>query len=141
MRALKKINKAWLAALIVVCALAFCITGPGQDGAKKLSANWPMIGGTQGNSHYSNLKQINRSNVAKLQMAWKFDTGHQAELRRRRLLWTAFFMRLLPRYRRLLSMRQPESSCGSSTPDQRDRDPTAESRIGAKARKSDSSWA
>lgn len=77
MRALKKINRAWLAALIVVCALALCITGPGQDGAKKLSANWPIIGGTQENTHYSNLKQINRSNVAKLQMAWKFDTGRQ----------------------------------------------------------------
>jgi glucose dehydrogenase len=75
MRALKKINKAWLAALILICALALCITGPGQDGSKKPSANWPIIGGTPENTHYSSLKQINRSNVAKLQVAWKFDTG------------------------------------------------------------------
>ena len=75
MRALKKINKAWLAALILICALALCITGPGQDGSKKPSANWPIIGGTAENTHYSSLKQINRSNVAKLHVAWKFDTG------------------------------------------------------------------
>jgi glucose dehydrogenase len=75
MLVLKKMNKAWLAAPGVICALALCITGPGQDGAKKPSVNWPIIGGTPGNSHYSSLKQINRSNVKKLQVAWKFDTG------------------------------------------------------------------
>ncbi len=74
MRALKRMNKVWLAALVVVCALALCITGPGQDEAKSAD-NWSITGGTPENSHYSSLKQINRSNVAKLQMAWKFDTG------------------------------------------------------------------
>jgi quinoprotein glucose dehydrogenase len=39
-----------------------------------------MIGGTPGNSHYSTLKQINRSNVQKLQVAWKFDTGQSGGL-------------------------------------------------------------
>jgi glucose dehydrogenase len=39
-----------------------------------------MIGGTPGNSHYSSLKEINRSNVAKLRMAWKFDTGQSGGL-------------------------------------------------------------
>jgi glucose dehydrogenase len=39
-----------------------------------------MIGGTPGNSHYSSLKQINRSNVQKLQMAWKFETGQPGGL-------------------------------------------------------------
>ena len=75
MQVLKRMNKAWLAALTLIGAFALCITGPGQDGAKKTAADWPIIGGTPGNSHYSSLKQINRSNVAKLQVAWKFDTG------------------------------------------------------------------
>src|SRR5271157_3152655 len=79
MRALKRTNKAWLTALNVVCALALCNPGPGQDEAKS-AANWSMIGGTPGNSHYSSLKQINRSNVQKLQMAWKFETGQPGGL-------------------------------------------------------------
>ena len=49
----------------------------GQDGA---GANWAAIGGTFGNSHYSALSQINRSNVAGLQMAWTFDTGQSGGL-------------------------------------------------------------
>jgi quinoprotein glucose dehydrogenase len=39
-----------------------------------------MIGGSPGNSHYSTLKQINRSNVQKLQVAWEFDTGQPGGL-------------------------------------------------------------
>jgi len=39
-----------------------------------------MIGGDPGNSHYSSLKQINRSNVQKLQIAWEFDTGQPGGL-------------------------------------------------------------
>jgi glucose dehydrogenase/cytochrome c2 len=72
-------NKAWLAALTGICALALRNAGPGQDEAKS-AANWSMIGGTPGNSHYSSLKQINRSNVQKLQMAWKFETGQPGGL-------------------------------------------------------------
>ncbi|MEG9434668.1 PQQ-binding-like beta-propeller repeat protein [Edaphobacter sp. HDX4] len=37
--------------------------------------DWPTIGGTAGNSHYSPLDQINRSNVTGLKIAWSFDTG------------------------------------------------------------------
>jgi quinoprotein glucose dehydrogenase len=37
--------------------------------------NWSSTGGTPGNSHYSTLRQINRSNVASLKEAWRFDTG------------------------------------------------------------------
>ena len=36
---------------------------------------WPMYGGGPDNIHYSSLKQINRKNVSKLQVAWRFDTG------------------------------------------------------------------
>src|SRR5436190_14530539 len=36
--------------------------------------DWPMIGHDAGGTRYSPLKQINSKNVAKLQLAWSFDT-------------------------------------------------------------------
>jgi glucose dehydrogenase len=76
---MKRINKAGLAALTGLCALVLSNSSPAQDVAKAAS-NWPMIGGTPENSHYSSLKEINRSNVAKIGMAWKFDTGQSGGL-------------------------------------------------------------
>src|ERR1700691_4489910 len=76
---MKRINKAGLAALTGLCALGLSNPTPGQDGTKS-AANWSMIGGTSGNSHYSSLKEINRSNVARLHLAWKFDTGQSGGL-------------------------------------------------------------
>src|ERR1700678_2569422 len=76
---MKRINKAGLATLGGLCTLVLTNSSPGQNGAKA-AANWSMIGGTPGNSHYSSLKEINRSNVAKLRMAWRFDTGQSGGL-------------------------------------------------------------
>lgn len=42
--------------------------------------NWANIGGSPQNTHYSPLNEINRSNVARLQVAWKFDTGEAGGL-------------------------------------------------------------
>jgi len=36
--------------------------------------NWSSYGGSAENNHYSSLAQINRANVQKLAVAWKFDT-------------------------------------------------------------------
>lgn len=36
---------------------------------------WPSYGGGAENTHYSPLKQINRENVAHLEVAWTYDTG------------------------------------------------------------------
>jgi quinoprotein glucose dehydrogenase len=36
---------------------------------------WPVYGGDPGNSRYSALKQINRSNVTELKMAWTYHAG------------------------------------------------------------------
>jgi glucose dehydrogenase len=76
---MKRINKAGLATLGGLCTLVLTNSSPGQNGAKA-AANWSMIGGTPGNSHYSSLKKINRSNVAKLGVAWRFDTGQSGGL-------------------------------------------------------------
>src|SRR3984957_9859650 len=37
--------------------------------------NWPAYGGGPAETRYSNLKQINKSNVQKLQIAWTYDTS------------------------------------------------------------------
>ncbi len=68
------VNRVGIAALAGICALGLSNASRGQDKVTP-GADWPMIGGTAGNTHYSPLKQINRSNVAKVQVAWKFDTG------------------------------------------------------------------
>jgi glucose dehydrogenase/mono/diheme cytochrome c family protein len=86
--AIKSILKAGIAALIGVCALGFSQAGPRRptprpytkQAVSDRSVNWSTIGGTPGNSHYSSLSQINRSNVSKLQVAWKFDTGESGGL-------------------------------------------------------------
>jgi quinoprotein glucose dehydrogenase len=47
-------------------------SGPSQD--------WPVYGGQPAQDHYSPLTQINRGNVNKLVVAWKFDTGERGGL-------------------------------------------------------------
>jgi len=42
-------------------------------------ANWTTYLGDAGRTHYSTLTQINKSNVAKLQVAWTYDTGDRGE--------------------------------------------------------------
>src|SRR5712691_9864613 len=40
--------------------------------------DWRVYNGSPGGSHYSSLKQINRTNVGRLQVAWTFDAGDGA---------------------------------------------------------------
>src|SRR5579862_2704148 len=42
--------------------------------------DWPVYGGSPENTHYSNLAQINRSNVKQLTVAWTFDTQEEGGL-------------------------------------------------------------
>lgn len=42
--------------------------------------DWPVWYGSHGNSHYSSLKQINRSNVSRLKEVWRYDTGEKGGL-------------------------------------------------------------
>ncbi|MGO8719210.1 MAG: PQQ-binding-like beta-propeller repeat protein [Acidobacteriaceae bacterium] len=42
--------------------------------------DWPRYGGEATNDHDSVLSQINRRNVGKLRIAWKFDTGEKGAL-------------------------------------------------------------
>src|SRR5947208_3457988 len=44
------------------------------------SLDWRVYGGNSDATHYSPLKQINRSNVKQLELAWSYDTGESGGL-------------------------------------------------------------
>jgi quinoprotein glucose dehydrogenase len=53
--------------------LQSCQTSPGvNQGADE---DWPVYLGSKGSAQYSSLDQINKTNVAELQLAWEFRTG------------------------------------------------------------------
>ena len=56
------------AAVIVACA------SPGPSGSRAAS-DWSVTGGDPGNTRYSRLDQINRTNVSRLRVAWVYHTG------------------------------------------------------------------
>ncbi|HLY43329.1 MAG TPA: hypothetical protein VKR52_19110, partial [Terracidiphilus sp.] len=61
-------------------ALLSCVALlPGVASAQnqKPFTTWATFGGSPEDSNYSALTQINRSNVTKLQVAWKYDSGDQ----------------------------------------------------------------
>src|ERR1035441_6172130 len=61
------------AAMLLAASLALP-----QSANKKEAIEWPAYGGNPEDSRYSPLKQINRSNVSKLQVAWTYDAGGSA---------------------------------------------------------------
>src|SRR5436309_15730241 len=53
---------------------------PPTSAAAQISQDWPRYGGNAENNHYSPLAQINRGNLAKLQLPWNFDPREQGVL-------------------------------------------------------------
>ena len=51
-----------------------------MSSAPPISLDWSRYGGNPANDHFSPLEQINRENVAKLQVAWTYDTGEEGGL-------------------------------------------------------------
>src|SRR3984893_646521 len=66
-----RICPAFIVAASLLAGLAF----HGQIAAQTLPAEWRFYGGDQAGTRYSNLKQIDRSNVAALHRAWTYHTG------------------------------------------------------------------
>jgi quinoprotein glucose dehydrogenase len=60
--------RAWTATAAILTGLALVAPAAFGDG-------WSYYGGDAGGSRYSGLKQINRENVAGLELAWQFRTG------------------------------------------------------------------
>jgi len=58
--------------LSLAAALATAVALP-QTAANQGTREWPAYGGNPEDTRYSPLKQINRSNVSKLQVAWTYD--------------------------------------------------------------------
>jgi quinoprotein glucose dehydrogenase len=48
--------------------------------AAATNADWPTYLGDKERSHYSPLRQINRSNVTQLKIAWTYDTGEKGRV-------------------------------------------------------------
>ena len=64
------------ACLLLACCTVFA---SGAAAADK-QTDWPVYGGQRAGDRYSTLHQINRGNVARLKVAWTFDTGEKGEL-------------------------------------------------------------
>lgn len=79
---MKRFPKNVLPAGSLVLAVAL-LGGCAEDGGQSFDAapvtddpGWPTYAGPEGGTRYSPLNQINRSNVADLEVAWEYHTGH-----------------------------------------------------------------
>jgi hypothetical protein len=66
--------KPGLALALAIFAAQLAPQAP-RNSAANDSLEWRSYGGGPENTHYSTLRQINRSNVNQLQVAWIYDTG------------------------------------------------------------------
>jgi quinoprotein glucose dehydrogenase len=69
--------KRALTLLLTVAGICACSTGMnGESPATQYAAgkDWPYYNGNPAGTHYSQLKDINTSNVGKLELAWVYDT-------------------------------------------------------------------
>ena len=66
-------------AFLFLATLAFAVDA-------EENADWPVYLGGKERNLYSTLEQINRDNVAKLEVAWAFETGDKAEYQANNLI-------------------------------------------------------
>jgi quinoprotein glucose dehydrogenase len=59
--------------LVALGALSFTYSGLYSAADKAPDVHWPAYGGNSEDNRYSNLKEINTTNVGKLQIAWTYD--------------------------------------------------------------------
>ena len=69
---------------LAVLTLGVCAFTASGDEAK--NADWPAYLGGKTRSLYSPLRQINRDNVAKLEVAWTYETGDKGEYQANNLI-------------------------------------------------------
>ncbi len=65
-----RLSKKLLVLVVPVVPAVYAVTN-GQRGG---SVDWPVYGGNSDNTHYSTLDQITPANVARLQVAWTYET-------------------------------------------------------------------
>jgi quinoprotein glucose dehydrogenase len=66
------VHNRWVVIAAYVSSTAFC----GVAGAQ---ADWPAYGGGPAMTRHSPLRQIDRSNVSKLELVWSYDTGQKGD--------------------------------------------------------------
>jgi quinoprotein glucose dehydrogenase len=71
--------KHWKFAAVIAAAFSLAFLAPGSGAQQKAGQyrGWEMFGGGPDNIHYSTLKQINRENVSRLAVAWRYDSGDE----------------------------------------------------------------
>jgi glucose dehydrogenase len=67
----------WLPCILIFIAL---LSMASQGAERKRQVDWAAYGGNPDKTHYSPLKQINKSNVTQLELAWSYDTGETGGL-------------------------------------------------------------
>jgi quinoprotein glucose dehydrogenase len=65
------------AAVAAVILITLVARGTGAQQPQGAYREWKMFGGGPDNIHYSTLKQINRENVSRLEVAWRYDSGDE----------------------------------------------------------------
>ena len=60
---------------VLICTYLFLTAGFGQEPAARQYLTWRDYAGSADSAQYSGLRQINRSNVSQLQVAWVYPTG------------------------------------------------------------------
>jgi glucose dehydrogenase len=76
-QSLYRVIVAVLAVFVWSGSHATIFAAPAERGARQ---DWPVYGGEASGDRYSPLRQINRTNVKQLRMAWKFDVGTEGGL-------------------------------------------------------------
>src|SRR5437016_14606291 len=70
---LKDLLKCALSSALLVCICT--VAGQERTASPARYRDWKVYGGGLDNIHYSSLRQINRDNVRRLQVAWSYDSA------------------------------------------------------------------
>src|SRR5579863_5031470 len=71
---LSKILRFSVSSILLVALIALIAPRPTSGQSSPTKRDWAINGGETNNTHYSPLKQIDRENVTRLQVAWSYDT-------------------------------------------------------------------
>ncbi len=75
-----------LGILLMVVGWLGSATVRGASAGDAANVDWPSYLGDKARTHYSSLQQINRTNVARLKVAWTHDTGDRGEYQANNLI-------------------------------------------------------
>lgn len=77
---------------------------PGVAGAGSRHVDWPIYLGNKARNLYSPLTQIDRGNVARLEVAWTYDTGEKAPYQTNNLILGRVLYTVAPASRRVIAL-------------------------------------